>query len=448
MYLSLAMRSDCAQNIFPDIMLDRPAQQAIQIFQIARFSGLLVASILLSKSGMSTFDIGTYESMLLITGTLSFFWINGTTQTFLSRYKKSANPENETQALFGSIASLTLIIALGMLVFSSVWTKAYTLDIEFHTICLFIVYFVSNCFSFLADYVLLAQGKGKGLMQLSIFQFTFQIIAIAVPAFLYQDLFSVIVGANVFMGIKALVSLYLVSGNSGLKFNYKQVHVFLQYASPLIISFLLGGASIYLDGLIINRYFDKSEFAVYQYGAREFPISLLLANAFSAAMVLHIGGHQQDYQKVLEGTQKLIKRLFPIVILLMMISYWAYPLVYTDQFKQSFLFFNIYLLLIISRLVFPHSILLGLGHSRLILHAAIAEFIINIAASMYLLQIIGISGVAYGTVIAHISNKVILMVQLHKQGVSPRQYIPITLLSLYSILLVAVFIIFTYLIHA
>lgn len=428
-------------------MFKRPAFQAIQILQIARFGALLAISVLLSKSNLSTASIGIYETMLLITGTVSFFWINGTTHTFLSRYKKSSSPETEIQSLFGAVTVLTLLISLLLLATRREWGDIYSVDLDLPVSLLFILYFVLNNFSFLADYILLARENGKGLIRLSIFQFVFHIIAIALPAFFYQDLTSVLIGANIFMGTKALISLYIVSGETGLRFNFNLVRQFLNHAYPLIISFFLGGVSIYVDGLIINRYFDKSTFAVYQYGAREFPISLLLANAFSAAMVVHISGHMQDFNTVKEGTQKLIKRLFPVVLVLMAISYQAYPIVYNPQFQDSYLYFNIYLLLIISRLVFPHSILLGMGHTKKIMYASIAEFFINIVVSMFLLRWIGISGVAYGTVIAHFSNKVILMYQLRREGVRLPNYIPIRLLSIYSIALLCVFITFTYLIH-
>lgn len=447
MFLSLEMPSDCAVNTFPEHMLQRPAQQAIQIFQIARFGALLVVSIILSKSQLSTAYIGIYETMLLITGTLSFFWINGTTHTFLSRFKKSSTPEQEIQSLFGAVTLLSLIIGLLLFVTRRIWADIYAIDLQLSVSLLFIVYFVCNNFSFLADYILLARENGKGLMLLSLFQFIFQVAAIAVPAFLYHDLTSVLLGAIVFVATKALISLYIIAGDTGLRFSMRQVRQFLTHAYPLMISFFLGGISIYVDGLIINRYFDKQTFAVYQYGAREFPISLLLANAFSAAMVVHISAHLTDYQTVKDGTQKLIRRMFPLVLILMGISYWAYPLVYNPQFQESYLFFNIYLLLIASRLVFPHSILLGMGHSKLIMQASIVEFFMNIIVSMFLLQWIGISGVAYGTVVAHITNKIILMYQLRKKGVALSAYIPVRLLSIYTVLLLAVFITFTYLIH-
>lgn len=428
-------------------MIDRPAKQAIQVFQVARFAALLGASILLSKSGLDTHDIGRYETLMLIAGTFSFFWINGTTHTFLSQYKRTNDPAASIATLFNAVLVLSVLLVLVFIVGKSALSQAYHMPLEHDLFICFLIYFAANNISFLTDYILLAQEKGKGLIQLSIFQFLLQIAAISIPAFMTHDLTWVLIGATAFVLIKALISLQLVFGLHKWHFNAVALKLFLRSAAPLILSFFLGGISIYVDGIIITNYFDKATFAVYQYGAREFPLSLLLANAFSAAMVSHISGAPTDVHEVKRGSLTLIKRLFPVVILLMAISYWIYPIVYNPQFGESFLFFNIYLLLLISRLVFPHAILLGSGHSSAIMRAAIAEFFINIAVSLWLLQWIGISGVAYGTVVAHISNKAILMYQLHKKGVSPQQYIPIRELSIYSILLIGVFVTFTYLIH-
>ncbi len=62
------------------------------------------------------------------------------------------------------------------------------------------------------------------------------------------------------------------------------------------------------------------------------------------------------------------------------------------------------------------------------------------------MHFIGLQGIAYGTVIAFVVNKLILAQSLNKNGVRLKQYIPITQLSVYSIILVTVFIVFTYII--
>jgi peptidoglycan biosynthesis protein MviN/MurJ (putative lipid II flippase) len=102
------------------------------------------------------------------------------------------------------------------------------------------------------------------------------------------------------------------------------------------------------------------------------------------------------------------------------------------------------MLLLIPRLLFPHSILLGLNQQKTILMASVVEFTLNIVLSLTLLQFMGLQGIALGTVIAFVVNKTILLITLNKQGIPPSAYIPLKQLSTYSVILVIVFILFTY----
>jgi len=55
----------------------------MQVFQLIRYSALIAVGIILAKSGMQTAEIGQYETFLLISGAISFFWLNGVIQGLL-----------------------------------------------------------------------------------------------------------------------------------------------------------------------------------------------------------------------------------------------------------------------------------------------------------------------------------------------------------------------------
>ena len=69
--------------------------------------------------------------------------------------------------------------------------------------------------------------------------------------------------------------------------------------------------------------------------------------------------------------------------------------------------------------------------------AAFIEMLINIAFSLILLQYFGLMGVAYGTIIAYFSEKLILLFySYYILKIKPKDYIPITLLTAYSVILI------------
>ena len=419
---------------------------AMQFFQIARYGALVLTSILLTKSSLTQDDIGHYETFILMSGTLSFFWVNGILQNFLSQFHKTEDKK--------SLITNTAIILLGfslLMIIILVFVKQpilnlFKFDISGNLFILFLLYFLFNNLTFLTDYLFLAKENSKALIYLGTYHLLFQTALLALPAFFYGSYDMVINGLIIFIAIKFLITLILLFKNGSFQIDTKLMRSFLILASPLMLTFFLGGMAIYADGIIVNNFYDKATFAMFQYGAREFPLSLLLANAFSAAMALQVSKDTQNMEMVRSGSLKLIKQLFPVCIILLIVSQWLYPIIFNPNFKESYVYFNIYLLLLIPRMVFPHSILLGLGKTKEILRASLIEFILNISISLSLMHFIGLQGIAYGTVIAFVVNKLILAQSLNKYGVRLKQYIPITQLSVYSIILVTVFIVFTYII--
>ena len=73
-------------------------------------------------------------------------------------------------------------------------------------------------------------------------------------------------------------------------------------------------------------------------------------------------------------------------------------------------------------MIFPQSVLLALNRRELILKTAYWEVIINIVSSLILMWKFGIIGIAYGTVLAFLSEKLILAYRLKKLNVDFQQY--------------------------
>jgi len=122
--------------------------------------------------------------------------------------------------------------------------------------------------------------------------------------------------------------------------------------------------------------------------------------------------------------------------------------VFNPQFKESATIFNIYLLLIISRLLFPQTLLIAKKMNRLIVQASFFEIIINVGMSIWLAQVMGIMGVAYATVIAYLFEKIYLVIACkRKLNISLGQYLPLKLYFIASSLLVIVFIVVEFIIY-
>lgn len=66
-----------------------------QAFNVSRQIAIIIGSIILTKSAMSTLDIGKFETLNYLGQFISVFWVNGMTQAFLAIYPKVAEVEKK-----------------------------------------------------------------------------------------------------------------------------------------------------------------------------------------------------------------------------------------------------------------------------------------------------------------------------------------------------------------
>jgi O-antigen/teichoic acid export membrane protein len=244
--------------------------------------------------------------------------------------------------------------------------------------------------------------------------------------------------------VRFIWAILLINGYSRFRFSLSFAKDLLKHSGPLIAMTLISGSLPYIDGILVATYFDDTTFAVYRYGAREFPLTLLMANALSNAMVPEFANSNNRimaFDRIKQQSLKLMHIFFPASIVMLFFSREIYPLVFNSDFITASSIFNILLLLIISRLVFPQTILLGYGKNKYLLLASSVEFVIKIIVSFALINSLGIFGIALATVFAFLSEKAFLIIVVNRNlHIRPSTYIPTTWLIFYSSLLIAAFI--------
>jgi len=162
-----------------------------------------------------------------------------------------------------------------------------------------------------------------------------------------------------------------------------------------------------------------------------------LANSLSLAMVSQIAKQENQHlalEELKQQSTRLMNVLFPITWIFLLCSKFLYPLIFSATFVQSASIFNIYLLLIISRMIFPQSVILALKRSDIILKTSYWEIAINFVSSIVLMWQFGMIGIAYGTVIAFLSEKVILTYRLKTLGIDFQLYTNISKWFIFTII--------------
>lgn len=425
---------------------------ALQVFQLIRYGALLLIGILLSKSGIGQTNIGHYETFILVAGAFTFFWVNGFLKVMMPF--SSEKNEDEKKALIFNTFILLLVFSVVASILVYFLNKPFSdLLLNGNSVpmpLLLSAYILFNSPAMLIEYIYLINNRPRSILIYAIVIFSLQIAAVGLPPLFGFGLNEVIVGLLAVTVVKFAWLLFVIYNYSKAKFDIPLLKEYLKVGAPLVLSTLLSSSATYIDGFIITSNFSPEDFAIFQYGARELPLSLLLANSLSMAMLSNFSKKNIDspLAELKSEVFRLHWYLYPISIVLLLTSHWFFPVVFNSQFEGSATIFNIYLLLVISRVLIPQTILIGKKMNGIIVRASLFEIIINVGTSLFLAKSIGIEGVAWGTFIAYLLEKVYLAIACkRKLNISPLKYLPIKIYTISTALLIFAFVMIEFVIY-
>ena len=129
-------------------------------------------------------------------------------------------------------------------------------------------------------------------------------------------------------------------------------------------------------------------------------------------------------------------------MVIMLFARWLYPRIFNPEFQKSADIFLIYTLLVIPRLIFPQTIIMGRKKTHITLIAAVLELVINIPLSLLMIKWgYNLVGVALVTFLVYTLGKIFLAGYLWvKMNIRPSEYIPVKAYSVYSAMLILLFV--------
>jgi O-antigen/teichoic acid export membrane protein len=426
----------------------------LQIFQLLRFTIFFIVSIVFTKSHLSPSDIGSWEMFMFIASLLSFFWVTGIIQSLLSLYNRNRsfrrlgeNTSEKSPEFFNAFILLLLfsllIFVMGHLVKNNFSVYGISGNVPYLNLLLLYLFLSSPVC--LIEYIYLLRGRSYRIFQYGLYTFIPQLILILLPVLLGKGYIWSIYGLLIVTGARWIWLITLLRRYAEWKISPEFMKEHLKLGLPLIITTLISGSAQYIDGVIVSSYFDDpTMFAIFRYGAKEFPLVLLLAHGLSNAMLPNFGNRAKMKDALAEikyRSKRLMHVLFPASILMLFFARWLYPRLFTPDFIRSADIFMIYLLLVIPRLVFPQTIIIGRKRTRVALWAALFEISLNIPLSLWLVKDYGSVGVALATFVVYLIGKAILVIYLWvKMKIKPMEYIPLLTYTIYTTIIVLIFV--------
>ncbi|MCO6463266.1 MAG: oligosaccharide flippase family protein [Saprospiraceae bacterium] len=430
------------KNILNDIVT------VYQYYFVVRYIVSFLVSVIMVRSALPQTDLGYYELMIFVVVSISAFWSAGLKNALFSYYHSAE--EGEKKSLFITVFHLlTLFSAIGILLLLSI---PNLLDV-------FSASFLEPYKGWMAVYlflsvpiILIESILYLGNERLKLFKYTHWsqggiLILTLITAVFSPELQWYIYILLFWSFIRYVYLVVVIFQGNIFTFHHVQIKTFLIYSIPLILNMLLGSIMDMIDGLFVAHFFDESYFPVFRYGAREMPLSSLLYSSLSIAMVPLISQNINNLDILKKKVIGHLHLLAPLSLILMMVAPFIFPLVYDDQYRDSGFIFNIYLLILISRVLLPQTICLALHQHKIIVISSIIEIIANIFLSFWWMQYWGVLGLALGTVVAYMIQKIVLMLYIwRKNGISPGQYIDLKIYGFYTIAMI-IFYILSYMIY-
>ncbi len=431
----------------------------LQLFQFLRFAIFLIISIVFAKSHLSRAEIGSWEMFLFVSSLLSFFWVTGIIQSLLPLYHRNRtyrrlgeNSNGKSPEIFNAFLLLSffslVFFAVGESIKGNVSVFNFSGNVPY--INLLLLYLLFSNPVCLIEYIYLLNNRSHRIIQYGLITYTAQLILVLVPFIAGKNIIWSVYGLLGITGIRWIWLIILLRRYTEMRISFEFMKEHLYLALPLIVTSLISGSAQYVDGIITFTVFnDPATFATFRFGAKEFPLVLALANGLSNAMLPEFSTRTQmkeSLAKIKAKSKRIMHLLFPSAMLMLLFAKWIYPRMFTHEFIRSADIFMIYSLLIIPRLVFPQTIVIGRKKTQITLIAAIIGLIINIPLSVYLAKYYGNSGlgtvgIALATFIVYSVEKMFLVGYVWvKMKIKPAEYIPLKIYAVYCVLVSILFI--------
>jgi len=384
-----------------------------------RLGAAVLTGILLAKSGLPTAEIGAWEMLLYLGTTLTFFWVNGLLQGIAPVYTKLGEADRKAFIfnhflLFSSIAAAVFLL----LIFGEPWiAPALTGMTEVPHFRLFALYLLLNLPSFPVEYFYLLQERPRSIVAWGVVSFGLHLVALFVTIQMGYGLEGGITALVILSGLKFLWTAGLALRFGRIGFDGKIMVSYLVFCAPLMLSNVVSNLMLLFDNWLVGWHFgDPAVFAVYRYGAREFPLATALVSALGVALIpLLTNSPRAGLAELKTKSRRLMHWLFPLTIILLCISKPLFPIVFNPDFAASADLFNIYLLTLASRVLLPASIVLAKGDSRSIFWVSVLELGVKFVLGFVFIQFWGLPGLAFSVVLSFWVEKLGLIWILEKK---------------------------------
>ena len=382
--------------------------RAYQSLQVFRLGSVILLSIVLVKSGFESDSIGDFEWFIFLSNVASFFWGLGLKNAFMSFFPSIENKKG--RKLIFNLAIFFLF--LGVVAFGVLYMLNFPRLESLYTYLPWLFCFlVLGTAASLSEHILIVKQRSFELFYYGFISYSVYLFGLSVLSFITLSIEWLFVGLAIWAILRFIYFLSLLWKYSDFKLDMSLIAKFILFGLPLVMHVLLGGGMEYVDGYLVNHFYERSDFTYFRYGARELPFNTIFISAMASAFIpLAVANLKDSLADIKKRTERLMNFLFPISMILMLVSPLIFTFVYSEEYLVSAFIFNIYLLILCSRILLPQIVIYAKHKNSFLMKVSVVEFLINIGLSLLLMQKFGLYGIAFATVIAFFVQKILLII--------------------------------------
>ncbi len=282
-----------------------------------------------------------------------------------------------------------------------------------------------------AHNALVGTGQSAAASRLRVSQYLFRFLAIAVTLFygLITSIYHLIILIVVLEAAQSLLYALVLRNRKLLSFRMRGIETRAQYdyAMGLGIAGFIPFINASLDKIMISAFLGASSFAIYSVSAIELPIAGILVSVFGSVLFSTYVGYAEggDYPSMAALWRKCSKYgmivIIPAGIFVFLFSDVLYRIILPDAYFEGHRVLGIYALLLLLRFNSPDVLARALNRNAIIVQAAVAMLIVNVAGNLVFIKAFGLWGAALATLCGTAAGWVYYLVRyarLLKQPVS------------------------------
>jgi O-antigen/teichoic acid export membrane protein len=418
--------------------------KSMQVYQLLRTGTAVITGVLLAKSGLKTEELGTWEALLFIGTLVVFTGVNGLLQAISPSYLQQSEQERpvfmqEVVLLFFALGGAIFTI---LLLFENILVPFFTGHSSLPGFGWYALFLFLQLPSLPTEIHFLVKNRPAAIFWWGLLGFGAQVIAVVIPAWWGWGLELMLQVLCAQAAVKLVFTFWIVGPIRSLQVQQKRITQYIQLAWPLVAASFVGNLIVFFDTWLVAHWFsDLSTFAIYRYGSRELPFALALASALGTSMVPRlIGNFNKGLQELRTRSATMFHVVFPSTILLLLTVHEWFPVVFNQALAPAASLFAIYLLLSLSRVLLPNSILVALSDVRIIWIVSLAELTVKVGTGWLFLHWWGLEGLAWSAILSFWFEKLALISWLwRKHSLPPSKWLHWKLYLLYTFLVAFVF---------